>query len=242
MSQGMNQPENLYDAPSDQQLLNRSTTKTFTASAEDIHLVDLLRQGDEQAFVLLIDRYHSTLLRLALMYVMVHAVAEEVVQETWLGVLKGLSRFEGRSSFKTWLFHILTNCAKTRAQREKRSIPFSSLASDGPEQPEYAVDPDRFYGPDQESAGGWVSFPANWDNMPESRLLSQETRQHILAAIDMLPPHQRAVVQLRDVEGWTAEETCNLLGISEINQRVLLHRGRSKVRKALEAYFDEEGK
>ena len=242
MSQGTNQPEHLYNAPLDQPLVGGASAKSFVASAEDSHLVDLLRNGDEQAFVMLIDRYHNTLLRLALMYVAIHSVAEEVVQETWLGVLKGLSRFEGRSSFKTWLFHILTNCAKTRAQREKRSVPFSSLTGDDPGQPEYAVEPDRFRGADQEWPGHWISFPSNWDDMPENRLLSQETRQHITAAIDMLPANQRAVVQLRDIEGWTAEETCNLLGISETNQRVLLHRGRSRVRKALEAYFDEEGK
>ena len=141
-----------------------------------------------------------------------------------MGVLSGLKRFEGRSSLKTWIFRILTNCAKTRAQREGRSIPFSSLPELDSNEP--AVDPDRFRSADQQ----WVSFPQSWDEIPEERILSDETRAYIEGAIEALPPDQREVITLRDIEGWTAEETCSFLGVSEANQLVLLHRARSKVR------------
>lgn len=159
-----------------------------------------------------------------------------------MGVLQGLSRFEGRSSLKTWIFRILTNCAKTRAQREGRSVPFSSLAAyydEGEENGEPAVEPERFTAPDWERPGHWISFPRNWDDIPEERLLSQETLSAISMAIDALPPNQREVITLRDIEGWTSEEICRFLGISEVNSRVLLHRARSRVRKALEKYFEE---
>jgi RNA polymerase sigma-70 factor (ECF subfamily) len=204
---------------------------------DDHRLVDSLRAGDESAFEMLIDRYHSSLLRLAMLYVPSRAVAEDVVQETWLGVLQGLARFEGRSSLKTWIFRILTNRARTRGQREGRSIPFSAVwnADDDPAEP--AVEAERFLPPDHEDAGHWVSFPRNWDELPEERLLSQETRAQIQQAIDALPGSQREVITLRDVEGWASEEVCNMLGISESNQRVLLHRARSKVRHTLEQYL-----
>jgi RNA polymerase sigma-70 factor (ECF subfamily) len=206
-----------------------------------VGLVERLRKGDEAAFVWLIDHYYSAMLRLAMVYVPVRAVAEEVVQEAWLGILRGLERFEGRSSLKTWMFRIVTNCAKTRAQREGRSIPFSSLPLLDTDMQEPTVDPSRFRGPDQQWPGGWVSFPAPWDDIPENRLLSQETRACIQMAIDALPPNQRAVITLRDIDGWTAEDVCNFLNISETNQRVLLHRARARVRRALEQYFNEEG-
>ena len=175
-----------------------------------------------------------------MVYVRVWAVAEEVVQETWLGILEGLGRFEGRSSLKTWMFRILTNCAKTRAQREGRSIPFSSLLDYGTECPEPAIDHERFWPVDHQSSGHWASFPATWQEMPEERLLSQETRACIHQAIAAIPPTQREIISLRDIEGWTAKETSALLGISEVNQRVLLHRARSKVRSLLEHDFEEE--
>lgn len=202
-------------------------------------LVQALRGGDESAFMALVEQYHGSLVRLAMMYVRERVVAEEVAQETWLGVLQGLDRFEGRSSLKTWIFHILTNRAKTRGQREGRTIPFSAAwnPDDDPEEP--AVDPERFLPPDHPRwPGHWASFPSRWDAIPEEHLLSQETRAVLQSAIDRLPPTQREVINLRDVEGWTCDEVCNVLGITETNQRVLLHRARSKVRRALEHYLD----
>ncbi len=180
--------------------------------------------------------YNASLLRVALIYVATRAVAEDVVQETWIGVLNGIDRFEGRSSLKTWIFRILTNIAKTRGQRERRTVPFSAL--ERPDAvPEAAVDADRFLPPDHERwPGHWASRPEPW---PEERLLAAETRAVVERAIDELPPAQRAVISLRDIEGWSSEEARNALGISETNQRVLLHRARSKVRQALEDYLTE---
>ena len=175
------------------------------------------------------------MLRIAQLYASSRSVAEEVVQETWLSVFIGLERFEGRSTLKTWLFRILANKAKTRAQREARTLPFSSLAFDGDEG-ETAVGADRFLGPDSRHPGGWAAPPRG---VPEERLLAAETRARIGEAIAALPENQRAVITLRDVEGLSAEETCNVLGLSETNQRVLLHRARSKVRAAFERYLEE---
>lgn len=157
-----------------------------------------------------------------------------------MAVLEGLPRFEGRSSLKTWIFRILTNRAKTRAIREGRSMPFASFADVQIEDDEPAVDPDRFRPPGAQWAGGWVSFPATWEEQPEERALTMETRAYLERAIDTLPPNQREIITLRDVEGWSSEETCSLLSISEGNQRVLLHRARAKVRNALEKYFTEK--
>ncbi|HEX9372721.1 MAG TPA: sigma-70 family RNA polymerase sigma factor [Roseiflexaceae bacterium] len=210
----------------------------MSASAEELRLVAALRAGDEAAFATLIDRYHASLLRLAMLYVPSRAVAEEVAQETWLGVLQGIGRFEGRSSLKTWIFRILTNRARTRGQREGRSVPFSALAGAAAEPGEPAVDPDRFLPPEHEDAGWWVSYPQSWHDRPEERLLSQETQSVLRQAIDALPPSQREVITLRDLEGWASDEVCGALSVSEANQRVLLHRARSKVRRALEQYFD----
>jgi RNA polymerase sigma-70 factor (ECF subfamily) len=196
-----------------------------------------LQAGDEAAFEQLVDRYHPTLLRVARLYVSSQPVAEEVAQETWLGVLNGIERFEGRSSLKTWLFRILTNIAKTRGIKEGRSVPFSSL---GPEDEAEAVDPDRFHPADAERAPRhWAIPPAIWSTEPDERLLAGETRELILRTIDTLPPNQRAAIVLRDIEGFSSEEVRNELGVGETNQRVLLHRARSKVRQALEDYFGE---
>jgi RNA polymerase sigma-70 factor (ECF subfamily) len=198
--------------------------------------VAALRAGDEQAFASLIEELGPSMLRVARMYVSTRAVAEEVVQETWLGVLSGIERFEGRSSLKTWIFRILTNIAKTRGQRERRTVPFSALGRPNGEA-EPAVDPSRFLPPDHERAPGhWLAKPDLW---PEERLLADETRGVVEAAIERLPPAQRAVISLRDLDGWSAEETRNALELTETNQRVLLHRARSKVRQALEDYFRE---
>ena len=198
-------------------------------------LVEALRAGDEAAFAALVDRYHPSLVRLARSYVRERSVAEEVAQETWLAVLNGITRFEGRSSLKTWLFRILTNRAKTRGERESRSVPFSSIG----EAAEPAVDPDRFRPENDQYPGGWKELPQPWEGDPEERLLAGEARRLILAAIDELPPAQRAVITLRDIEGFDAEDVCNVLELSDTNQRVLLHRARSKVRRALEQYLGE---
>jgi RNA polymerase sigma-70 factor, ECF subfamily len=205
---------------------------------DDVELLRALRAGDEAAFAALTRQYHAPLLRVAQIYVSSRAVAEEVVQETWIGVLNGLERFEGRSSLKTWIFRILTNIAKTRAQREGRTLPFSALQRPDAV-PEAAVEPDRFRPPgDPAWPGHWASPPQEW-NAPEERLLGSEIRGVVEQAIEELPPAQRAVISLRDVEGWPAEEVCNAVGVTETNQRVLLHRARSKVRRALEDYFAE---
>jgi RNA polymerase sigma-70 factor, ECF subfamily len=189
-------------------------------------VVEALRAGDESAFRSLVAEYGPSMLRVARMYVGSRAVAEEVVQEAWVAVLNGIDRFEGRSSLKTWIFRILTNIAKTRGQREGRSIPFSSLAPDD----EHSVDPDRFA-----QDGQWASPPRSFG--PEERLLSDETMAVVEAAIAALPPNQAIVITMRDVEGFDAEEARNALDVSETNQRVLLHRARSKVRQALEDYL-----
>jgi RNA polymerase sigma-70 factor (ECF subfamily) len=202
-------------------------------------LIEALRRGDEDAFMALVERYHRRLVRLAQAYVPSRAVAEEVAQETWLGVLKGIGQFEGRSSLKTWIYSILTKRARTRGEREGRSIPFADLARADAEGDEPAVDPGQFLPPGHEYAGWWSRQPQRWDTLPESRLLAQETRAKIDAAIGDLPPAQRTVITLRDVEGWASGEVCAALGISEANQRVLLHRARSKVRSALASYLSE---
>src|SRR5262245_3599266 len=202
---------------------------------DEMALVEALRRGDESAFVALVDRYQGPMLRLAMAYVPSRAVAEEVVQETWLGVLQGIGRFEGRSSLKTWIFRILTNRAKTRGEREGRSVPFSSLATADAEESGPTVEPGQFHPSDHPQwANIWVSYPKNWGELPEDRLLSREIGARIQAAIDALPLTQREVITLRDVEGWSSEEVCNILAITETNQRVLLHRARAKVRRAVD--------
>src|SRR5919202_1221819 len=194
-----------------------SRAMEHSLSLEDARLVKALRARDESAFAALMREYHAALLRVAEIYVASRAVAEEVVQETWIAVLNGIDRFESRSSLKTWIFRILTNIARTRAQREGRTLPFSAL--ERPEAvPEPAVEPGRFLPPDHERwPGHWSAKPEPW---PEERLLASETRGVVEGAIEALPPAQRAVISIRDVEGWTAEETCNALGVTETNQRV----------------------
>jgi RNA polymerase sigma-70 factor (ECF subfamily) len=203
--------------------------------AAEAELLDALRAGQESAFSALVQQYHSSILRVARLYVSSPATAEEVAQETWLAVLNGIDRFEGRSTLKTWIFRIVTNIARTRGQRDARSIPFSSL---GEETSEPAVDPDHFAPAGERWAGHWKSYPERWDTLPEERLVGAETRARVQRAIDRLPLTQRQVITLRDVEGWEPEEVCSALEISETNQRVLLHRARSKVRQALEGYLE----
>ena len=210
-----------------------------TAVDPDSELLSRLRDGEEAAFVSLVQRYNSLMLRVALTYVRTPAVAEEVVQETWLGVLDGLGRFEGRSTLKTWLFRILTNRAKTRGEREARTTPMSCLCSASEDEDAPAVDADRFLSADHPRwPGHWAAAPSDWERIPDERLLGRETIECIRAAVEELPHRQREVIVLRDIEGWSAEEVCDALDVSEVNQRVLLHRARSKVRNALEAYLE----
>jgi len=206
--------------------------------ADERALVEALRSGDESAFGALVAAYHPKMLRLARTFVSNPTVAEEVTQEAWLGVLRGLARFEGRSSLQTWVFTILTNCARTRAMRERRSIPFSELFDEEDEEGP-VVDPSRFNAEGQWK-GHWQRLPLSWTALPEESLLAQETLAQAQQAIDTLPPSQRAVIYLRDVDGLSAAEVCNILQVSESNQRVLLHRARAKVRRALARYFGEE--
>jgi RNA polymerase sigma-70 factor (ECF subfamily) len=208
------------------------------ADDTDLELVARLRAGDEDAFMELVDALQPSMLRVARMYVSTQAVAEEVVQDAWLGVLRGLDRFEGRSSLRTWIFRIVTNIAKTRGQREGRSVPFASLAGDDLDQPTF--DPSRFLGDDAQYPGHWTTFPPDWSGVPEERLLGGETLRVAGAAIDALPPMQAEVIRLRDVLGWSSAEVRNALDLSETNQRVLLHRARAKVRRALDTYFESE--
>ena len=202
-------------------------------TSQDAALVDGLRAGDEAAFAELMRLYGAGMLRVAQMYVPSRAIAEEVVQEAWLGVLKGIGRFEGRSSLKTWLFRIVANTAKTRGVRESRSIPFSSLGDGAADEP--TVDPERFLGDGERFPGHWAVPPQSW--APEGRLLAQEAMDVIEREIERLPPAQQAVITMRDVQGLTSEEVCNALDLTETNQRVLLHRARAKVRNALEEYM-----
>ena len=205
---------------------------------DDAAIVAALRRRDPAAFEALIDRYHATMVRVAGLYARDRQVAEEVAQETWLAVLEGIDRFEGRSSLRTWLFRILTNRAKTRATREARSLPFSAVVGAGGDAPP-TVDPDRFLDPgDPRGAGQWASPPASWEAIPEERLLSQETLGRVAAAIETLPATQREVIRLRDVEGWSAQEVVDALDITDGNQRVLLHRARARVRAELEDYLE----
>jgi len=201
---------------------------------DDSELLAAVSEGDESAFVTLVERYHASLLGLARMYVDASAV-EDVVQDTWIGVLHGLATFEGRASFKTWLFRILVNRARTRATRNARSIPISALVQEETESQEYAVDPARFRPADDRYPGHWLLKPSA-DEMPEERLLAGELETIVRSALGTLPPAQAEVVRLRDVEGLPSEHVCQLLDLTEGNQRVLLHRGRSKIRAAIEAY------
>ena len=206
---------------------------------DDPEQLTALRAGDERAFVRLIESHHAAMVRLAMSYVPSRSVAEEVVQDTWLAVLNGLGRFEGRSTLRTWIFRILLNQAMTRGRREHRSVPFSALFDPVREPAEPSVDPARFLDRTEKSPAQWLHPPRRWEGEPEGRLISRETLDHVGRALDALPASQREVIVLRDVEGWTSREVCNVLDITETNQRVLLHRARSKVRRALEQYLDE---
>jgi RNA polymerase sigma-70 factor (ECF subfamily) len=207
---------------------------SLAPAGSDERLLAGLRSGDEAAFGRLVDAYGAAMLRVAALYVRDRSVAEEVVQDTWLRVLRSLDRFEGRSSLRTWIFVILGNCARRRAEQESRSVPLA--------EPERAVSPDRFFGEDHPRWARMWSTPVDgWDGVPERELLSGEAVEQFRAAVAELPSRHAVVITLRDIEGWSAEEVCGALGISRANERVLLHRARSKVRGVLEEYFGRTG-
>lgn len=202
--------------------------------------MEALRRGDQDAYAGLVEELTPALTRMAMAHVPSRAVAEEVVQDTWVGVINGIDRFQGRSALRTWIFQILLNKARTRGKREKRTLPFSSFgrrAEEGGDEP--AVDADRFQGRDGQRPGWWARPPAEWEGV-EARIENNEVRDLLLKAIAELPPRQRDVIVLRDLQGYSSEEARNVLDLSETNQRVLLHRARSKVRAALEEHFEAD--
>jgi RNA polymerase sigma-70 factor, ECF subfamily len=216
---------------------------TYTDAVGDVGgsetaLLARLRAGDEMAFREVVRRHDRAMRRIALSFVQTASVADEVVQETWLAVIRGLRDFEGRCSLKTWIFRILVNRAQSRGARERRITPFSSLL-DREDDEGGTVDPARFLPPGSTFDGYWAVSPSRFFELPEERLLARETTQLVAEAIDELPARQQQVMRLRDIEGWDAEEVCESLGITDANQRVLLHRARSAVRAALETYFAE---
>ena len=206
------------------------------ATADDQRIIAGLRAGDAAAFTEVVDRYNGSLVRVAMRYVPSRSVAEEVVQDTWIGVIEGIDRFEGRSTFKTWLYKILIYRARARGERERRTTPMSALAGDDSAP---SVPTERFRGSDALWAGHWATPPRRWDGDAEDRLLAGETSSVINAAIAALPLAQREVIMMRDLSQFSSVQVCDLLGITEANQRVLLHRARSRVRAALEDYLDE---
>lgn len=194
---------------------------------DEVGLVERLRAGDEETFVALVEQHHQVMVRLARSYVPSQSVAEDVVQETWLAVLRGLSSFEGRSSLKTWLYAILLNQARTAGLKESRHVPI--------EDPEWAVDQRRFA-----RDRSWSYPPNPWADEVEDRVRAERMTKSIQVAIDQLPSSQREVLTLRDVEGLTADDACQILGLGQGHQRVLLHRARNRLRSVLEAEFGED--
>ena len=208
--------------------------RPLAGTSNDAEVIAALRAGDERAFLTLVKDVHPAMVRVASTFVSSPDIAEEVVQEAWVGVLKGLPGFEQRSSLRSWIMVIVANCARSRGVREARSIPFSTVG----DADEEAVDPSRFLPEsDPHYPGHWAIPPAPW---PDEQVATQQTLERVRRAIDVLPPNQRAVITMRDVHGWSSEETCEALGISDVHQRVLLHRARSRVRAHLEEYFEEE--
>ncbi|MER7246467.1 sigma-70 family RNA polymerase sigma factor [Kribbella sp. NPDC000426] len=212
-------------------LLYRRLVGAAGLPTDDV-LVAGLRAGDEETFACLLNNWSGSMLRLARSFVSTTASAEEVVQDTWLAVLQGIERFEGRASLQTWVYRILVNIARKRGSREHRTVPWTSLVPDhGP-----TVDPARFRGPDDQYPGGWRAFPERWPST-ETEVLAHEVRAAVAKAIENLPTRQQVVLTLRDIDGQDAGSVCTLLGISAANQRVLLHRARAAVRSELEEYF-----
>jgi RNA polymerase sigma-70 factor, ECF subfamily len=205
------------------------------ATTDDQRIIAGLRAGNETVFGELVDRYNGSLVRVAMRYVPSRSVAEEVVQDTWISVIDGIDRFEGRSTVKTWLYKILIYRARARGERERRTTPLSSLVDDGSGP---SVPTERFRGSDALWAGHWATPPRRWDGDAEERLLAGEARSVIETVIAELPEAQREVIVMRDISQLTSTEVCEVLGVTEANQRVLLHRARSRVRAALENYLD----
>jgi RNA polymerase sigma-70 factor (ECF subfamily) len=224
----------------DQSTTGAAGVPAQTVPVDESRLITRLRAGDEDAFATIVDGWSGTMLRVARSHVSTEASAQEVVQDTWLAVIKGLDQFEGRSSLKTWVFRILVNTAKTRGVREARSVPMSSVVDvtdDGP-----TVDPSRFRPADDQYPQHWAphGVPQRWEIDPAGELLRGEVRTLVADALETLPERQRTVVLLRDVQGCESEEVCEILGLSPENQRVLLHRGRARVRQVLEDYYRGE--
>src|SRR4051794_32677266 len=209
-------------------------------SPAQAELLERLRAGNRAAFAELVDAWSPMLLRVARCHVSTRASAEEVVQDTWLAVIGQLDRFEGRSSLRTWVFRILENQARTRGVREARTVPWSfGPGADGHEHAGATVDPARFRGPGDRWPGGWTpeGRPTAWESPPEDAAVAAEVRRELRAALDELPDRQRTVVELRDVHGLSSQETCDRLGLSAGNQRILLHRGRARLRARLEDVY-----
>ena len=218
-------------------------------SPAQVRLLERLRAGDQSAFAELVDTWSPMLLRVARLYVSTRASAEEVVQDTWLAVIEQLDRFEGRSSLRTWVFRILENQARSRGVRDARTLPWSSAFGATAEDGGPTVDPARFRGSEDRWPGGWTPAgrPATWEPPPEDAAVAAEVRRELRTALDELPARQRTVVELRDVHGLTSDEVCERLGVSPANQRILLHRGRARLRARLEDVYrgterEEEGR
>jgi RNA polymerase sigma-70 factor, ECF subfamily len=216
-------------------------SRTVAAERTEEQILAQLLDGNEEAFRALVRRHSSSMTRVAMAFVSRRTVAEEVVQETWLNVVRGLDGFEAKSSLRTWIYAILGNCARRRAEQEQRLVPLSELAADEASGDDLGVDRDRLFD-EGRWAGMWSSAVSRWDDVPEERLLSSELRTALLEAIEALPRMQRAVITLRDVEGWPPEEVCAYLGVADGNQRVLLHRARAAARGAIERYLEEGSK
>ena len=213
-------------------------SQTVAAERTEEQTLAQLRDGNEEAFSALVRRHSPSMTRVAMAFVSRRDVAEDVVQETWLNVVRGLDGFEARSSLRTWIYAILGNCARRRAEQEQRLVPLSELAADETSGDDLGVSRDRFFDGGR-WAGMWSSAVPRWNDLPEERLLASEVRIALLEAIDALPRMQRAVITLRDVEGWASGEVCEYLGLADGNQRVLLHRARASARAAIERCLDE---
>ena len=217
-----------------------AVTPLPTQADEDRALVDMLRTGDEPTFARIVDEWSPGMLRLARCYVSSDASAEDVVQEAWIGALRGLANFEGRSRLRTWVLRITANIAKSWGEREHRSSPFDPLGSSGGPGP--TVGPERFGAPGQPNAGAWREPPPSWPSLPEGEVLTSEAYEVVRFAVAELPDAQRAVIALRDLDGYDASEACEALGLTPGNQRVLLHRARASVRARIESYFTERAR
>jgi RNA polymerase sigma-70 factor (ECF subfamily) len=213
-------------------------SRAVAIERDEEQFVCQLRAGDEEAFRRLVRRNTPSMTRVALAFVSRRAVADEVVQETWLNVVRGLDAFEARSSLRTWIYAILANCARRRADQEQRLVPVSELAAEETAGDEFGVSRDHFFDMGR-WAGMWSTAVTRWEDLPEERLAASELRTALVEAIDALPRMQRAVITLRDVEGWSAEDVCEYLALTNGNQRILLHRARAAARASIALYLEE---